>query len=204
MKTPAGYRRVKRKINAKKDRSGNLAAIGILLGLAAGCIYLEKLGQATTQFIVRAIEPTEISTHSPVNEESREATVTEDGAGQTLTPIDYTESDLIEQAVDEFLSNHKSESLMIMHCLAHREARHGESTGHGDNGLAGGPFQFHQATWDRMRTQMGEEMSSRYDFKEAARTTAWAIANGRAREWGPINRDSQGSNYAACQTPSWY
>lgn len=121
----------------------------------------------------------------------------------TVTPTP-TNSDYIELAVDEFLPKRRSESLMIMHCLAHRESGHGASTAHGDNGLAGGPFQFHQATWVRMRKQMGEPELSRYDFKEAARTTAWAIANGRALEWGPILRASNGSSFAACQKPSWY
>lgn len=122
----------------------------------------------------------------------------------TPAPISESESVLIEKAVDEFLPKHKSEALMIMHCLAHRESGHGSSKAHGDNGLAGGPFQFHEATWSRMRSQMGESESSRYDFKEAARTTAWAIANGRAREWGPIYRSAKGSNFANCQVPSWY
>lgn len=125
----------------------------------------------------------------------------------TATPTP-TESGYIELAVDEFLPKRKSESLMIMHCLANRESLHGEkgkpSDPHGDNGLAGGPFQFHQATWVRMRKQMGEPELSRYDFKEAARTTAWAIANGSALEWGPILRASNGSSFAACQKPSWY
>jgi len=121
----------------------------------------------------------------------------------TATPTP-TDSEYIEQAVNEFLPAHKSEALMIMHCLAHRESGHGASNAHGDNGLAGGPFQFHQATWVRMRKQMEEPESSRYDFMEASRTTAWAIANGRALEWGPILRASQGSNFASCQVPSWY
>ena len=118
-------------------------------------------------------------------------------------------SSLIEDAVNEFLPNRKSESLMIMHCLAHRESGHGASNAHGDGGLAGGPFQFHEATWQRMRNQMikqgvASELSTRYDLKEAIRTTAWAIKEGRALEWGPILRDSNGNDYASCQKPSWY
>ena len=118
-------------------------------------------------------------------------------------------STLIEDAVDEFLPDHKSESLMIMHCLAHRESGHGASNAHGDGGLAGGPYQFHEATWQRMRKQMinqgvAQEIGSRYDLKEAVRTTTWAIREGRALEWGPILRDSKGSDFASCQTPSWY
>lgn len=119
----------------------------------------------------------------------------------------------IGEAVDEFLPDHSSEARMIMHCLAHREAQHGkngrENDTHGDNGKAGGPFQFWEETWVRMRKQMifqgvAKEIGSRYDFKEAARTTAWAIANGRALEWGPIVRANKGSDFAACQVPSWY
>ena len=118
-------------------------------------------------------------------------------------------STLIDDAVNEFLPNHKSESLMIMHCLAHRESGHGASNAMGDGGLAGGPFQFHEETWTRMRKQMikqgkATEIGSRYDLKEAVRTTTWAISNKNGLEWGPILRDSKGSDFAACQKPSWY
>jgi len=117
-------------------------------------------------------------------------------------------SSLINDAVNEFLPEHKSESLMIMHCLAHRESGHGVSNSHGDGGLAGGPMQFHEATWQRMRKQMIKQgyaidIGSRYDLKESIRTTAWAIKEGRALEWGPILRDSKGSDFASCQTPSF-
>lgn len=115
----------------------------------------------------------------------------------------------ISDAVNQYLPNHKSESLMIMHCLAHRESGHGASNAQGDGGLAGGGFQFHEATWQRMRKQMLKaglitEIGSRFDLKQATYTTAWAIANGRALEWGPILRDSKESDFASCQTPSWY
>ncbi len=125
-------------------------------------------------------------------------------------PLQIDEMSLyIDEAVSEFLPTHKSESLMIMHCLAHRENGHAASDKCGDSGLACGPFQFHQETWVRMRKQMikagfASEIGDRYDKKQSARTTAWAISNGNAREWGPINRDSKGNDYAACQTPSWY
>lgn len=119
----------------------------------------------------------------------------------------------IGEAVDEFLPKRKSEARMIMHCLAFREAHHGElgkpEDKHGDGGLAGGPFQFHEATWNRMRNQMiqkglAEGIGSRYDFKESARTTAWALANGRASEWGPIYRALKGINKNTCPIPSWH
>lgn len=118
-------------------------------------------------------------------------------------------SSLIDDAVNEFLPNHKSESLMIMHCLAHRESGHGASNAMGDGGLAGGAMQFHEDTWIRMRKQMikqgvATEISDRFNLKEAIRTTAWAINNGNAREWGAIYRMSKGSDFATCQVPSWY
>lgn len=126
----------------------------------------------------------------------------------TVAPDDM--SVFISQAVQEFLPKHKSEALMLMHCLAHRENGHaGNPNGFGDGGLAGGPYQFHQATWLRMRKQMiaqgvANEIGDRMDKQESTRTTAWAIANGRALEWGPILRDSKGNDFASCQTPSWY
>ena len=60
-----------------------------------------------------------------------------------------------------------------------------------------------------MRKQMianglATDISDPLNIKEATRTTAWAIANGRALEWGPILRDSKGSDFATCQKPSWY
>jgi hypothetical protein len=114
----------------------------------------------------------------------------------------------IADSVEEFLPHYKSEATMIMHCLAHRESRHGANKGCGDNGMACGPMQFWAETWVRMRKQMiaqghAEEVGDRLDLKESVRTTAWAIANGRALEWGPILRTSKGNNQAACPVPSW-
>lgn len=116
--------------------------------------------------------------------------------------------DFISEAVDEFLPEHKSEATMILHCLAHRESGHGKSNKCGDSGRACGPMQFWQETWVRMRKQMieqelADEISDRHNTKEAVRTTAWAIANGHAHEWGPIARFLKGSNFAVCQAPSW-
>lgn len=115
--------------------------------------------------------------------------------------------------VDKYFEGYKrSEMRMIMHCLLHRESGHQahDATGpHGDGGRAGGSLQYHQPTWERMRKQMikeglAEEIGSRYDMEAAIETTVWAIKAGRAKEWGPILRDSKGSTFASCQTPSWY
>lgn len=125
----------------------------------------------------------------------------------TIAPDDM--SVYISQAVQEFLPTHKSEGLMIMHCLAHRENGHAANRNCGDQGAACGPFQFHQGTFEGYRKLMikeglATEVSDRYNKLESARTTAWAIANGRALAWGPILRDSKGSDFATCQKPSWY
>ncbi len=114
--------------------------------------------------------------------------------------------------VDRYFTGYeRSEMYMIMQCLLHRESGHsdGDKAGKGDGGLAGGTLQFHQATWNRMRGQMlkaGEitEIGNRYNTEQSVHTTVWAINNGNALEWGPILRDSKGSDFAACQTPSWY
>jgi len=127
-------------------------------------------------------------------------------------PEEYKVDDMsvyISEAVQEFLPKHKSESLMIMHCLAHRENGHAANRNCGDSGKACGPYQFHQPTWEGYRKLMikegkATEIGNRYDKKESARTTAWAISTNRAYAWGPILRDSNGSDYAVCQVPSWY
>lgn len=180
-----------------KNRIDRFAPIAIYIGIALGCAAIPKVYELVRPHVVFA----------PVVMAQEVVEVSVSESGQTPTTIEST-SQMIEQAVDEFLSNHKSESLMIMHCLAHREARHGESKAMGDNGLAGGPFQFHDQTWLRMRKQMmaaglATEIGSRFDFKESARTTAWAISVGRSAEWGPIYRYKNGSSYAVCQYPSW-
>lgn len=136
-----------------------------------------------------------------------------EGAGEVKvqsSPAPETDdmSIYISQAVQEFLPTHKSESLMIMHCLAHRENGHAANRNCGDSGKACGPFQFHQPTWEGYRKLMikegkATEIGDRYDKKESARTTAWAIAGGRETAWGPIARDLKGSDYATCQAPSW-
>lgn len=118
---------------------------------------------------------------------------------------------IIGEAVDEFFTDRsqRSELRMIMHCLAHRENGHAANDHCGDSGKACGPFQFHLETWLRMRKQMikegyATEIGDRYDLTESTRTTVWAIRNENGLEWGPINRDANGSNYASCQKPSWY
>jgi len=115
----------------------------------------------------------------------------------------------VGRAVDEFFTGHlRSEARMIMHCLLHRESGHAASNKRGDGGLAIGPMQFQQETWNRMRGQMikaglATDISSPENLEQSIRTTAWALKNGRGREWGPIYRELKGSDFATCPAPSW-
>lgn len=119
----------------------------------------------------------------------------------------------VAEFVDEYFESNtqRSEARMIMHCLLHRESGHrelGENDAHGDGGRAGGILQFHENTWIVFRKLMlnaglVNEIGSRYDAKEAIRTTVWAIKNNRSLAWGPILRESKGNDFAACPVPSW-
>lgn len=117
------------------------------------------------------------------------------------------------RAIAEFIDTpyQRSEAEMIMHCLLHWESGHTplqEDDTHGDGGRAGGSLQFHQGTWDGFRKIMikqghAKEIGSRYDMQEAIRTTVWAISDGRAKNWGPILREANGSDHNTCPVPSW-
>ncbi len=137
------------------------------------------------------------------------------------TPNDMAKADVwVGQYVDEYfeLPGQRSEARMIMHCLLKQETAHGENKGHGDQGQAGGPLQYHQPTWERMRKWMMEEgeaekIGSRYDLEESIKTTVWIMRQsekpskqrkGSIAEWGPIYRALKGSNRQTCPIPSWY
>lgn len=87
----------------------------------------------------------------------------------------------------------RNHAKQLLHCLLYREAGYGSNKGHGDNGKAGGPLQYHQPTWDGFRKIMLKknlikEIGSRYDMEQAIETTAWAISDNRALNWGPFLR----------------
>jgi len=122
----------------------------------------------------------------------------------------------VEDFSAQFVPHHTSETTSLLHCLLNKESQHGKNTERGDGGLAIGPLQYHQATWNRMRKAMISdglitEIGDPKDIKEAIRTTAWAIkesekgkkARGSIYEWGPVLRATKGSDYAVCQPPSW-
>lgn len=117
----------------------------------------------------------------------------------------------VRDYINQYFSNasQRSEMKMIMHCLLNRESQHGLDQGHGDSGMAGGPLQYWEQTWESYRSQMVSEgqtaeIGSRYDMKEAIHTTVWAIKNGKGLAWGPLLRDSHNNHNASCPTPSFY
>lgn len=80
-----------------------------------------------------------------------------------------------------------------MHCLAYKENGHSANNNCGDKGNACGMYQFWEDTWKRMRGQMMSkglitEIGSRWNDQQAIETVAWALVNGREKEWGPILR----------------
>lgn len=96
----------------------------------------------------------------------------------------------------KYTNNVYERSVMIakLHFLLSKEAKHGNVKTCGDNSKACGPLQFWAQTWTRMRTQMLKaglitEIGDRNNMEQAIETTAWAIANGREKEWGPLLRN---------------
>lgn len=74
-------------------------------------------------------------------------------------------------------------SVAYLVCLAREESRF-DPKAIGDNSKAVGVFQFHLATWQSFRRQMGLSTEDlRGCEKESTRTTAWAVANGLSRHW---------------------
>lgn len=86
-----------------------------------------------------------------------------------------------------------SELKAVLHCLLYFESKHTAADGHGDNGKAGGPFQFWEDTYNGYRrimikAELTDHIGSRYDLEDATETTAWALTDGRGKAWGPILR----------------
>lgn len=101
----------------------------------------------------------------------------------------------VDEAAEEFTRTPTQKSILKakLHFLLSKESKHGASDGCGDNGLACGPMQFHEATWVAYRKQMikegyAEEIGDRHNMKQAIFTTAWAISEGKELAWGPLKR----------------
>lgn len=160
-----------------------------ILGIAVVVCYTGRLASQDILGRIKTAWAQETAIISPLPETER-----------VLVPVPYYfEEQNIDQyvgdAVDEFYKSPGDRSHMrsVMHCLLYKETKHNYSKGHGDGGKAGGPLQFHQPTWDGYRKIMikegyATEVGSRYDLKEAIRTTVWAFQDGRGKAWGPYLR----------------
>lgn len=114
----------------------------------------------------------------------------------------YAESsqrELIDVYVDRYIRKYTNNNTQysyykqLLNCLLYYETKHGAVKKDGDNGLAGGILQFHQATWVSFRNKMLklgliEEVGSRYNDEQAVNTTIWALVNNYGNNWGPILR----------------
>lgn len=81
----------------------------------------------------------------------------------------------------------------MLHFLLLREQNYGGSKNCGDSGLACGPLQFHEGTYERNRKDMIDkgfvnDIGSRHDMSDAIETTAYMISIGQENQWGPVAR----------------
>jgi hypothetical protein len=111
----------------------------------------------------------------------------------TQTPLSIQHDIWIGEAADKFANNKKSASDLRyqLHCLANKESKHGVFQTCGDSGKSCGLYQYREATWSSFRKTMLakgliSELSTRWNDKEAIFTTAWALAQGKDMNWGPI------------------
>src|SRR3990167_6535501 len=84
-----------------------------------------------------------------------------EGYYRTITPvIKENDGNAIDKYVDEAArkfgqgKDGYSKLKSTLHCLLYYETKHGYAMGKGDNGLAEGLFQYHNATWIAFRKQM--------------------------------------------------
>ncbi len=154
--TPQGKRLVRRRIYAKKDR-GHLAwYFGILFGLAAGCLYLEKFGQITIHFIARAIETNEPQPIISTQEGEATIIITDD-AGQTAEPLptDLTERQQILNYIVEIFGDDAHKAIAML-AICENSELNPYATNHNRNGtIDRGVFQINSI-------HGGEEM---FDWK---------------------------------------
>jgi hypothetical protein len=113
--------------------------------------------------------------------------------------IVHADEEKVDILVDTYASKYGKTSYernrikALLHYLLLREQNYGSSEACGDGGKACGPLQFHEPTYISYRSMMikkglVKEMGSRLNMKDAIETTAWAIANGKEKAWGPVFR----------------
>lgn len=114
---------------------------------------------------------------------------------QAAEPKQMTTDEMVDFYANKY-GKYPWEKLTIkvkLHYLLLRESAYGNSKNCGDGGLACGPLQFHESTYQSFRKIMMTKnlvkyIGSRFDLEDAIETTAWAISDGRENNWGPIAR----------------
>jgi hypothetical protein len=82
----------------------------------------------------------------------------------------------------------------MTHYLLLREQNYGGSNAMGDNGLAGGPMQFHAGTYTANRQRMidkglTDHMGSRFDMEDSISTAIYMFSLKQEKQWGPVARN---------------
>lgn len=100
---------------------------------------------------------------------------------------------ILESSQLYFSKENEKQAELTLHCLIDKESKYNTNKGHGDGGLAGGPMQFHEDTYQRMRKHMMKNgyvnwKGTRYNLQDSIMTTAYALSEGWGTEWGPILR----------------
>lgn len=81
----------------------------------------------------------------------------------------------------------------LTHYLLLREQNYGGSTKCGDDGMACGPMQFWEGTYNRNRKDMIRkgfvtDMGSRHDLEDSIETAIYMFSIGQEKQWGPVLR----------------
>jgi len=163
-----------------------LTVAGLILGLALAVALYIWLNSSVTYYpsprpeqepaqpksTWRRLDPSEY------NEETKKRLSVADTTGASPELIHYINHFAKEYGV----------SARYLVCLAREESRF-DPNASGDSGKAYGVWQYHLATWQMFRRQMGLSTEDlRACEKESTRTTAWAISKGLDRHWSVASK----------------
>lgn len=175
----------KRRMKIYRDVMFKSLAVGLIIGTVIASVVIPK------QVMAKLIDPTDVTLEGVMK------------TMNSLPPTPITKPEYQTPEVDKWVAfysdkfgktpSEKNHTRVLLHCLLFNESGYGSNKGHGDSGLAGGPLQYHQGTWDGFRGLMIKQgftntIGSRYDMEQAISTTAWAITHNRANNWGPVLR----------------
>jgi hypothetical protein len=115
--------------------------------------------------------------------------------GYNVQPKPLTVDEMVDKYATRYAKTtwQKNRTKALLHFLLLREQNYGGSNNCGDSGLACGPLQFHEATYQGYRKimvarKLTNKIGSRLDMSDAIQTAAWAICDGRETAWGPVAR----------------